>query len=516
MNKPHWLANAAFEQLLDKYNRVPRCAISGKTEADGIILSVDHIVPRHQGGTDDVSNLQFMELGFNCRKGVRADTYWSKDFWFDRQPNMDFARAAQQQSYNEILRCKRWFTQPISSISRLLYVFPWIVGAGKTLNILTASCAINAVIREAWGAARRADRILVLAKEQAIRDQLAKDLEHDSKQTKLFQTKPKVEIVEAGWRFRDGNLDQANIVVACNQQFWDMGDRELASVLHEYPLIWIDEPHWAVQQNLRILDMATSSICFGNTSTPIDHAGELLRRMVAINIFSYQDADVGDRSLKFLSTLDVGRFVRELDIEFADTLHGQIRAVVDGYEKNIEPAKAIVDAVIAEMKYRDGLQISHERMAQHRDGLGAEIGIHYPAHPMIVCDWVRFGEILCAHANLTFEKNRSAYPREKGYHAEIVHTESDEPGGKRPHKPLDADRHPWLRYKNTKVLDEKCSRLLFVSGMGREGLNNPACGPIGQASTRKSLVEKVQRGLGRQSRAITAKTEPDGKLIVPP
>ena len=518
MKKPHWLSNSVFEELLEKYNRIPRCVVTGKTEADGIRLSVDHIKPRYQGGTDEVSNLQFMEIGLNCRKGASDDMFWGREFWFDTKPNMEFARTAQKDAFNEILRCANWFAQPMSAISRLLYIFPWIVGAGKTLNILTSSCALNAVMRQALGSVRRANRILVLAKEQAIRDQLDKDLREDSVKYKLFQKAPKVEVVESSWRFRDGNLDQADVVVACIQQLFEMDDRELAALLHEFPLIWIDEPHWAVQQVLRIIAAATTSICLGNTGSPIDNAGELLQLMVAVNIFGYQDADEGDRSVKFLDTTDVGRFVRELDIQSADTLHGPIATVSDddGYEKNIEPAKAIVDAVIAETKSRDNLSLANENMAEHREGIGAELGILYPNHPMIVCDHVAFGEFLCRHANRVFEQNRDLFPREQGYHAEIVHAEGEDRDGlKRNHKPLDPEKHPWLRYKNKGVLDAKCSRFLFVSGMGREGVNNPFCGPIGSVSVRRSLIEDVQRGLGRQIRSVV-KTSETGNLIVPP
>ena len=514
VSKPHWLSMTAWLDLLGKYDGIPRCAVTGDLDD----LSVDHIVPRRLGGTDDVSNLQFLKIRLNCAKGDRPDTYWEREFWFDKQPDMAFARTAQADAYNEILRCSAWFSQPMSVISRLLYIFPWIVGAGKTLNMLTSACAINAVIGERWGSTRRADCLLVLAKEQGIRDQLATDLEKDSVRYGLFHSPPRVTVVKEGWRFGErSNIDQFDVVVACIQQLWEMP--HLEQLLHKFPLIHIDEPHWAVQQVRRIVDAATTSLCFGSTGTPIEYSGELLQRMIAVTIHGYDDADSGDRSMKYLHLKEKERFIRELKIDQAELLvQGTVKTVTeisDDYEKNIEPAKAVVDDVIQEMNNRDSLRIEHEPYADHRQGLDVTVGIHYPTHPMIVTDSVPFAQMLCEHANRKFEENRALYPREKGWNATIVHAEGEEPDGtKRLPQPF-IQAHPWLRYSKTKKLDTNCSRLLFVVGMGREGMNNPYCGPIGLATIKHSIVEHVQRAIGRQIRSIIERpTEHD--LIVPP
>ena len=46
-----------------------RCQICGRTAQDGVILEVDHKIPRSKGGTDHPSNL--WTLCFDCNRGKR-------------------------------------------------------------------------------------------------------------------------------------------------------------------------------------------------------------------------------------------------------------------------------------------------------------------------------------------------------------------------------------------------------------------------------------------------------------
>lgn len=48
-----------------------RCQLCGRTAQDGVKLEVDHKVARHNGGSDDPSNLHV--LCFPCNRGKRAD-----------------------------------------------------------------------------------------------------------------------------------------------------------------------------------------------------------------------------------------------------------------------------------------------------------------------------------------------------------------------------------------------------------------------------------------------------------
>jgi hypothetical protein len=521
MRKPHWLSEEAFATMIQNCGGVPRCAITGDTED----LSIDHIVPRHHGGTDDISNLQFMKAALNSSKGRRPDRYWSQSFYFDQMPNLQQCRGAQRGIYNSLLAAAAWFAQPTSTIARLLYVTPMVVGAGKTLAMLTAACAYNAIMRARWGYPRRANRILVLAKEQAIRDQIARDLEIDSgpRGYGIFPTLLRVLVIKRGDQLdQEALLQSHDVVVACIQQLWDRSSENLVSLLHRFPMIFIDEPHFAIDQVQAIVQNAATSVCFGTTGTPINAAGGLLAHMVNVFSFGYHDADAQDRSMKFIDPVNWQRHIYSLALDQTTQLDmGRIITRSDTYSnqygKNFEPAKQVAWEVIRHIDRCDKINLEHADKAEHRKEYDCNLSIWYPVHAMLVADSVRFGNHLARTINEFFDMNRHDYPRERGFVAEIVHAEGEEPdGSKRSHKPLTPD-HPWMRAKSRPnyQLDAHCARFLIVIGMGREGVNNPLCGVVGMTSDRANIIEVVQRIIGRQMRAIIKWTD-DGVLCVPP
>jgi hypothetical protein len=294
LRKPNWLTAEAWTELLRKYGGIPRCAETGSTDN----LTVDHIRPRHLGGTNDVSNLQFLIAPRNI----------------DRVPDLGNARAAQRDAFNEVITRRSWFDQPISQISGLIYVHAWIVGAGKTMGMLTNACAINSVIRHRWGDVRRVNRMLVLTKERAIRDQIAQDLVSHSVGHELFPIPPVVGKIENGYQFDDVSwINKQQIVVACIQQLWEAKDVDLAALLHRFPLINLDELHFAYEQVARIAESATTSLCFGWSGTPTERNLQLLNKLVLVTVHGYQEADEGDRSLKYLNDTAPDQFIKELN-----------------------------------------------------------------------------------------------------------------------------------------------------------------------------------------------------------
>jgi hypothetical protein len=521
VQKPNWLKAEDWTVLLQRHGGVPHCAITGETDD----LSVDHIIPVYHGGTDDASNLQFLTKSLNSRKGIQPDAYWRRPFYFDQVPVLSQCRAAQSGLYRELLAQGDWFSEPSSNISRLLYMFPMVVAAGKTLSTLIASCAYNQAIRAKWGAARRADRILVLTKERAIRDQFVRDLSHDPMRYGIFPSPPRVAAVEKGFQFdNEAWLSSHDVIVSCLQQLWDGTKQNLPELLHRFPIIAFDEPHFAADRVLSLVEMAKTSICFGFTGTPIDAAGDLLPRMIKVFSFGYQDADEKDRSVKYLNDTDWEQEhlqVAELD---AATLldRGEMKSSIDtsanGYGKNLEPAKSVAWEVILRMERSDQLVLANVQAAPHRLYYDPppEVSIRYPLHAMLSCDNVRFANHLCKTINEEcLDRHRDRFPRASGWNAEVVHCEGEEPdNSKRPDKPL-LPGHAWLRASQQgNQIDQKCSRILLVVGMGREGVNNPLCGLFGVTSDHLSLIEAVQRVIGRQLRSTVI--EHDGIWSVPP
>jgi hypothetical protein len=523
VSKPNWMKQDDWTTLLQSCGGIPRCAVTGETDD----LSVDHIIPVYNGGEDKADNYQFLKKSINCRKGIHPDSYWSRHFYFDDVPNLQACRAAQRGVYQEVLAQADWFGEPATGIARLLYLFPMVVGSGKTLSVLMAACAYNQVIKARWGAARRADRVLVLVKERAIRDQLDEDLKKDATRYKILATAPRVMKVTRGSQFDDeSTLSQQDVVIACIQQLWDGSRKTLPEILHRFPVIFIDEPHFAADRVLAIVEAAKTSVCFGGTGTPIDGAGVLLSRMIRVFAFGYQDADEQDRSMKYLSASNwQNDHLLMAELEMATLLQrGQITnrndTDAEGYGKNFEPAKSVATEVILRMERCDNVDENNVEVAPHRRLYDppASPTLFYPLHAMIGCDNVRFANHLVKTINQTLEADRRRFPREKGWHAEVVHCEGDEPdNSKRADKPL-SPGHSWLRASKQPGyrLDRECSRILLVVGMGREGVNNPLCGVVGITSDHASQIEVVQRIVGRQVRSVVERNE-DGIVVrVPP
>ncbi len=277
--KPTWLRQDSWVELLKRYGNVPRCERTGETTD----LSVDHIVPRWAGGTDDVSNLQFLTGRLNAKKGIRADEYWAQRFYWDQTPNLDAFRGAQRLLFSEITQRADWFGQPVSDIARRLYVNAWVVAAGKTIGIAAAAWAVNHVIRDRWGASPRAGCLLIVTKERAVRDQIADDLKSDITGYGILGQAPRVGVIEHSWQFEQENwLDQHDAVVTTVQMIWEreggMARSDLAKILGRFPVIAFDEPHFAADQVSRLVEEASGSICLGFTGSPIDAAGRCFTR----------------------------------------------------------------------------------------------------------------------------------------------------------------------------------------------------------------------------------------------
>ena len=527
VRKPVWLKAPTFNEMLDNCNWLPCCAY---IDGDGVRcgatedLTVDHIVPRYLGGADDIGNLQFMCRRHNSIKGIRPDLYWSQGFYWDKMPNIENLRGAQRLLFRTITEDRvEWFGRTTGEITRYLYVNAMVVGAGKTICIAVAAWALNHVIQDRWGHARRADRVLVIAKDAATRDQIAADLETDIVAFGILSEAPRVGVVVEGWQLQQtGWIDDHDLIVTTEQMLWQKNGayrHRLPEILAHFPVIAYDEPHFADSQIANLVDMASSSLCFGFTGTPIDATGNPLSRMVALTVFSYQQAIAEDRSLKYLDSeaAHFPMFVKELGIHQADlSEHGRPTVTTDprheGYEKNAAAPMSVVRAVIEEMKRRDELNPAYEMAAPHRRGYPAAVKLLYPVHALIVCDNVALARQLQGNTNKLFGADQTMYPPDQGWQAEVVFTDTQDEKGKpiagRPLTPT----HAWMRAKRIGyVTDARCARILFVVGIGREGVNNQLCGIVGVACGRDSLIEAVQRWLGRQLRAVTA---PEGQLLL--
>lgn len=534
VRKPHWLKRSTWDALLAREAPLPKCVDCGTIDD----LTVDHLKSRFDGGTDDLDNLQFMCRFHNSLKGVRPDSYWNQEFYWDRRPS-DIAllklREAQRRLMEEITT-NPYFTLSLSEIARRLYICGWVVAAGKTIAIPVAAWALNLAIRAARGNVRRVDRILVCCKDSGIRDQIATDLPNDLYNLGIVNVPPRVGIVTDGSQWTQHTwIDQHDIIVTCSQHFWtrkqdaDIGAARsgLAATLARFPLIAMDEPHFAEVQSLTIVDQASCSVSIGFTSTPFDRVGALLQRMIALSIYGYRDADKHDRSLKYLTNEkdQFDRLVREIKINEAFGQKGGKSVNVfrpdelDGYEYNLRPAISVVGGVIEELMTRDELQLGFETLAQHRDQPDVEMSVLYPAHAIIYVDSIPIAEELARIYNRKFAAEPFIYRPEQGWQVAVVHSgghDGDQVIAARPlARSPQQSAHPWMHcYRSGGKVDHNAARILICVDMAREGINNPYCTVTGVAGNTKSLVTAVQAWLGRQLRAVCYWK--DDKFQVPP
>jgi hypothetical protein len=514
MRKPPWMTPENWGIFL-KLNPRVECKDCGESDPDR--MTIDHVVARALGGTDDPDNLQWLCGPCNSRKWLNDDLYWSQRFYFDHPVNLVQAREAHRRLFELILHHRDWFKQPFSRINRVLLTNAWVVGAGKTIAIpLTASALNHVILRDCGAAYPRVNRILILTKETAIRDQIVRDLTEDLVRFGFLASPPRVKAVTGSWQLEPQIIEQADIWVSCIQMFFDKNNQPLPGIegkLAGFRLIAFDELHFAFDQVLSVVHRAYNSLCFGYTGTPIKADGKQLRSVVLFSLYDYQSAHANDRSMKFLPSPDSREWkavFEEVDIIEADMLRrGKAEktqtASTEGYAQNIRPAITVAEAVVRHVHDCDQ-QFSSDRIypiAPHRTSESDPIAdLIYPVHAMIQAENIPAAKVIARHLDKMFDADRRSYPSEKGYHAEVVMSSySDEDGKKQSGKRLDPD-HPWMHFKKNQILSAKCARFLVLVDMGREGVNNPYCATIGLAASVSSVVSHVQRTLGRQLRSV--------------
>jgi hypothetical protein len=290
--------------------------------------------------------------------------------------------------------------------------------------------------------------------------------------------------------------------------------------LAQFPLIVIDEPHFANDQALKIVESAYTSLCFGTTGSPIEASGQALKTFVLFSLYDYDEANTHDHSLKYLSadTKEFAYHVEELTIQEADILiQGQAATTTETddewYKKNIVPAFSVAAGCVRYVHHCDRISRTSAELAPHREPVAHFLpSYHYPMHALIKVDSIEIGRHVVDALNAMFGKNPLEYPPEKGYAANLVSTDA-EPGRAEWLTP----KHPWMISKNLGgKLNVHCARFLVVVGMAREGVDNPLCGCCGLACATDSIIEIVQRILGRQGRANIVRLPAQDELFQVP
>ena len=527
--KPYWLTADQWRDLWQLHGGAPVCFDCGTADR----LSIDHIRARKFDGTHDLSNLCFRCLHHNDVKGTKPDDYWARQFYFDQVPQASALRGLQQRAW-EALACDAemadWFGQPASVIAGKLYLLAGIVGSGKTLAIPALACAYNQLQRRNWSATRRADRILVLTKEQAIRDQIAADLRRDLAGFGILPYPPRVAVLERYDQLADERwLSQQDVVVSCVHMFWSRKggppSQDLVEKLGSFPLIFVDEPHYGADQVRELLDSTPRSVVFGLTGSPIRRNMSRLRDFVLIAQYTYADADERDGSLKYLADdPDIReQFVSCVRLDWGLLMSsGQPKEIRDSADPDYDQhslitAGQVALGVIRHLERCDAALPGEP--APHRDPGRVIADLLYPAHAIIRCESRALADMLCKQLQAYFEGARRRYPAERGWNVRSIFVgDGDLPGDR-----LDPEKHPWmLTWRKgvdpdtvSFVPDRRSARILIVVGMAREGVSNPLCAVTAQVDGKGSAILIVQGLLGRGLRAVRY-IDRNGLLHVPP
>lgn len=562
--RPHWMSREDYASFM-KHHGASILAIM----ADGEEPTIDHIKPVSKNGGNELSNLQVVSRRENATKGNRNDAYWSSEFYFDKPINVSRLRYSQRDEVyyrlfvpdcnrnlvqsGRIYTYEKWFSRGISEISGLLYTLVHIVGSGKTLSMLVLGFAYNHMIIDLVGrGVRRANRMLVLAKDSAIRDQIADDFITDIVNYKICPSPPRTILVGSGGDAYSKKINKklrgvdtadsllnvpflnshVDVAVACVQQLWGTKRQvrpNLEEILHQFPLIVFDEPHFATDKVMDITRMATTSLCFGMTGSPINAAGDTVKRFVVFSVVDYQSAVEHDGGLKYLGLDNTATdtIITELKIEGAEVQRGQSErrieshdAIGDDYKKAYEPSKSVARAVVDRLLTLDNdieeikSGVKKAKPALHRAAESIP-DILYTPHALVSTNTIAIGKMIADDLNQLFDSNRDLYPKDKGWQASVVYSpqgDNDDAGSKKQVDLLTPD-HPWMLHKRSKT-KQVGDRILIVIGMGREGMNNTYCSVVGVAASANSHIEHVQRTLGRSLRSPAYKK--DGVWHCPP
>lgn len=447
-------------------------------------VEVDHCQSRKNGGDSSSANIQLMCGCANRSKYIGPDPNYTQANFFDQVIDIENLRPHQLlKAYNIVRHDYKYLFENPQQLMRTVMLLGWMVGAGKTIGMMSILFAYNQVRLMKYIASKRAKRVLWLVHQTTLVKSLKHELENDLVKNNIIKIKPRVEVVEEAthWGF------EADIVVACPQALWPskgraLDDQAMAEILDRFDAIIIDEGHYAIDKYLQIMRLAPHAMKFSITATPMDADGNLLCEM---EDGRYKDRFVLLSSFSYSEGFNQGIF--KLLKPFNEGLHDQYHPISGGEAKvlkgclldtevdtslihNITRANGVIGRAIQEAKIEDGLT-------------------NYDNHIMI-----RVGSI--SHAKAWLETLSTENP--EGFGVSAVWSGSK---GKK----LSDPNHPWMLAKYS---DGKCqknsTRIVITVDIGQFGINNRYCSVIAWIDTVNSLIEIIQR-IGRAIRTIDGK-----------
>lgn len=542
--KPSWLKAAVWGEFCQKYQRPDGsfpCSHPGcLRQAD----TVDHIKPRsHPDFTElrdyidesgrkhrqsnpaaahTLENLQPMCRSHNSGKGARPDAYWAQDVYFDRPLNADKLRASQRDYI--YLRMREAGPQMIGRFNQVngkLLSFFQVTGAGKTLGKFALPFGINHGLLDAADHHKppRIDRVLVLVKEEALRRQITQELQTEPVLHGIVSKPPIVkEATTSDELLAYSKAPGVHFVVTCAHQLWPRENSAITASRRElfnaFPCIVFDEMHFATEHIRQVVHQATNSLVFGLTASPIDGAGELLEDMVCVSTYGYREACANDNSMKSLGAAIDRPQGDGIAPTFDDLIEEVLPKEVEGLDGvtivrgeegpgqySLASAINVANAVVERLDRLDRMQLTGQPSPHRRlHSPNVEVvtaSLSYPSHAILRCKDIPTAKFLADYLNEKLGADRVRYPAENGWRAAVAHSTHD---GAR--APLSEEEHPWFWSKrNGGKLSADAARILVVSQMACEGINNKFCNVVAWAHI-PNTIRKIVQANGRAFRAL--------------
>ena len=544
LKKPSWLKAKTWGEFCTKFQHSDGTFDCAHQECLRKADTVDHIKPRshpdfvelrdyvddegrrrrqaNPDGAHVLDNLQPMCRSHNSAKGTRPDAYWSSDLYFDRPLDLDKLRASQRDFIYAVMReAGPQMIGRLNQINGKLLSFFQVTGAGKTLGKFALPFGINHGLLEASSGHRpsRIDRVLIVVKDQSLREQLVKELSTEPVQYGIVDQPPMVrEATSSSNLITYSKMAGVHFVVCCTQALWGGEDSAITDanrqqLFNAFPVIVFDEMHFATDRIREVVNQATNSLVFGVTASPINGGGLPLDDMVRCSSYGYRQACANDNSMKSLGkAIDrpegdgllpvFDDLIEEVMPEEQQLVSGETitRGESGPGRYSLMSAVNVANALIERLHRLDRIRLTGE-VSGHRRLRSSDVddvvgSLSYWSHAILRAYDIDTAKFLVEYINQKLKSNPDLYPPELGWRAAVAHSQGES---------LDEKTHPWFWSKNHNgEVSTEAARVLVVKDMACEGINNKLCNVVAWAC-KPNTMRRVVQANGRAFRSFIKK-----------
>jgi len=497
--KPAWMSHDDWVEFKRRYLRDDgtfRCELTAKQwSASGLDFvwqmlpeanTFDHIIPKALGGGDDVDNLQPALKSPNSSRQDGADPWYQERSDFYDAPFTPEQIAALRVSQlecgvNAVESLADLFVMPRTNVTGNMFLANMCVRSGKLLTgAVVLPRAINQVITDRYGpTAVRIKTVLLLTKEEALRDQFVAEASREPLAYGIHSLNPRVLALDGNANTRKTRIEPAlirrdyDLVIGCLQSFYTENGcpkEGIAEMLRAYDLIAVDEPQFAEGQWKGLLRHTSHALVIGLTGTPLQPQAKITRERITdengeervqesfevsclkgdsrggvylLSAWTANLSDFHDHNLKHIphSQAERDALVQVVGGDGYDTtvLSRGSEAVLHNRGNVYDRVNYAAVVAIQALKGPGGLwtrdrfwrnrhtasgplgPMTAVRQSQQRDGKGYSPELCYPPHLIVVCRGIYCCERVAKLIQEEIDKNPDMLP-EEGWRVETCHS----------------------------------------------------------------------------------------------